>query len=122
MPKFKTPAMEQAYNLRLDGAKGSQFNGQVRYATEETASYACRVLQATTDLECTAVDYYVAIEEPFVGAGRLRVNELLDAVAESHPISAEFDAEDESGDEMKLTLVDGVYTVSARNQEFSEVV
>jgi len=123
---WKTEPMKQAYELCIDGAKAPAFNGQVKYETEARAREATAQLRPTLDTEydlCVVGDttYVEANGEYYFGVGRLHATEFLQAVADSKPIEAEFEAEDEDGEQYQMNLVDGQWVLLQRAGEYQEV-
>lgn len=127
MIKFKNPAMEMAYMNQLEGAKGSQFNGCVVYKDKAEAQRWCSPLQLLIDTDVFWIGNVGDIKENEVRVddmafGRLHAINFLAKVVESNPVSAEFELENEDGEQFQLKLSGDTWTLLERNQGYHEVV
>lgn len=117
--------MESTFEHRLEGAKQAGFNGCIKYQDQATAESAKKVLQPHIDEAYDLVAYegnvMAEVNMEYLSEPRLRVSKFLEVVATTNPILAEFEAEDEDGEQYQMNLVDGKWVLLQRSGNFQEV-
>jgi hypothetical protein len=118
--------MQQAYEHRLEGAKQAGFNGCITYQDQTTAEEAKNELRPHIDRAYDLVAYQgavsVEVDMEYCSEPRLRATDLLKAIIASNPITAEFDCEDEDGEQYQLKLVDNTWALLQCTGTYEEVV
>jgi len=122
---WKTSKMESTFEHSLEGAKQSGFNGCIKYADQDTAVEAKNALRPHLDEAYDLVAYQgdvtAEVDMEYMSEPRLRVSEFLKAIVATNPVSAEFEAEDEDGEQYQMNLVDGQWVLLQRSGSFQEV-
>lgn len=117
--------MESTFEHSLEGAKQSGFNGCIKYADQDTAVEAKNALRPHLDEAYDLVAYQgdvtAEVDMEYMSEPRLRVSEFLKAIVATNPVSAEFEAEDEDGEQYQMNLVDGQWVLLQRSGSFQEV-
>lgn len=117
--------MESTFEHSLEGAKQAGFNGCIKYADQDTAVEAKKVLRPHLDEAYDLVAYQgdvtAEVDMEYMSEPRLRVSEFLKAIVATNPVSAEFEAEDEDGEQYQMNLVDGQWALMQRSDNFQEV-
>ncbi len=128
MVKFKTPAMETAYLSQLEGAQGSHFNGVIDYANKEEALKNVPLLDTICEVDLLWVGNIGLFTDNQVVADdlvfqRLWAMELLAKIVETKPQKAEFELENEDGEQFKLVLYGDTWALLERKGSlYHEVV
>lgn len=117
--------MKSAFEHRLEGAKQSGFNGCIKYADQDAAVEAKKVLRPHLDEAYDLCAYegnvMAEVNMEYMSEPRLRASEFLKAIVATNPVSAEFEAEDEDGEQYQMNLVDGQWVLLQRSGSFQEV-
>lgn len=117
--------MESTFEHRLEGAKQAGFNGRIKYQDQATAESAKKVLQPHIDEAYDLCAYegnvMAEVSMEYMSEPRLRVSEFLKAIVATNPVSAEFEAEDEDGEQYQMNLVDGQWVLLQRSGSYQEV-
>lgn len=123
---WKTHTMQQAYEHRLEGAKQAGFNGCITYQDQTTAEEAKNELRPHIDNAYDLVAYQgavsVEVDMEYCSEPRLRATDLLKAIIASNPIAAEFECEDEDGEQYQMKLVDNKWVLLQCTGTYEEVV
>lgn len=119
--------MRHAYELYINQSSSTQFNGQVEYANATLVHKATEQLRSTLDFEydMTIVDNVLYVEDnikPGFGRGPLRATNFLQAVLDSNPNKAEFEAEGTDYKSYKINLADGKWVLLSHTRGYQEVI
>jgi hypothetical protein len=122
---WKTQQQADTFNRCLDGAKQTGFNGCITYANKADADKACATLVPTIDeaYELTAHQgkVYAEVNQEYMSEPRLRVTGFLEAIIDTNPVSAEFEAEGEDGEQYQIHFESGKWVLLQRPYNFTEV-
>lgn len=117
--------MEATFERNLEGAKQTGFNGCIKYKDQDSAQSARKALRPHLDNAYDLVAYQgevsAEVDMERSAEPRLRAVEFLKAIPATNPVSAEFEVEDEDGEQYQINLVDGKWVLLQRAGTFQEV-